>query len=173
MTTVLDRQAVYDELERVRVTFRGLSTTLSTEDMSRPSNGTRWTNRQLFYHLLFGYIVVVVLLPLVKLLAMLPRGATKPFAAVLDFSTRPFHFMNYIASVIGPWMFSTERMVRMLDRITTGLARGLAAETEPGLQRGMHFPTRWDPFFTDFMTVGDLYHYPTLHFDFHQRQLSA
>jgi hypothetical protein len=37
----------------------------------------------------------------------------------------------------------------------------------------MHFPTRWDPYFRDFMTLADVYHYPTEHFDHHDRQLSA
>jgi len=36
----------------------------------------------------------------------------------------------------------------------------------------MHFPTRWDPFFTDVMTLRDVYRYPTQHFDFHRAQLT-
>jgi hypothetical protein len=36
----------------------------------------------------------------------------------------------------------------------------------------MHYPTRWDPFFGDFMTLADLYRFPTQHFDFHARQLT-
>jgi hypothetical protein len=36
----------------------------------------------------------------------------------------------------------------------------------------MRFPTRWDPFFTDVMTLTDVYHYATQHFDFHRRQLT-
>jgi hypothetical protein len=35
------------------------------------------------------------------------------------------------------------------------------------LARSMRFPTSWDPFFTDVMTLADVYHYPTQHFDFH------
>lgn len=31
---------------------------------------------------------------------------------------------------------------------------------------------RWDPFFTAVMSVVDVYACPTLHFDFHIRQLS-
>ncbi|KJY23826.1 hypothetical protein VR46_43260 [Streptomyces sp. NRRL S-444] len=42
----------------------------------------------------------------------------------------------------------------------------------PILARGMHFPVRWDPFFKDFMTLADIYRYPTQHFDFHHRQLT-
>ncbi|PWK87230.1 hypothetical protein C8D88_104391 [Lentzea atacamensis] len=36
----------------------------------------------------------------------------------------------------------------------------------------MHYPTRWDPFFQDFMTLGDLYRFPVRHFGFHRRQLT-
>ncbi|MGB9223141.1 hypothetical protein [Mycobacterium sp.] len=36
----------------------------------------------------------------------------------------------------------------------------------------MHFPSRWDPFFNDYMTLEDVYRYPGQHFDFHQRQLT-
>ena len=32
--------------------------------------------------------------------------------------------------------------------------------------------TSWDPFFADYMTLADIYHYPTQHFRFHQRQLT-
>ena len=35
----------------------------------------------------------------------------------------------------------------------------------------MHFPTRWDPFFKPYMTMFELYHYPSQHFEFHKRQL--
>jgi hypothetical protein len=36
----------------------------------------------------------------------------------------------------------------------------------------MSFPDRWDPFFTTWMSVADVYAYPILHFDFHAAQLS-
>jgi hypothetical protein len=36
----------------------------------------------------------------------------------------------------------------------------------------MHYPVRWDPFFQDFMTLADICHYPTQHFNFHRRQLT-
>ncbi|MET9856811.1 hypothetical protein ABZY57_28240 [Streptomyces sp. NPDC006450] len=40
-------------------------------------------------------------------------------------------------------------------------------------QRGSAGATRRrDPFFKDFMTLADLYRYPTQHFDFHRRQLT-
>jgi hypothetical protein len=36
----------------------------------------------------------------------------------------------------------------------------------------MHYPTRWDPFFNDYMTLVDICRYPGQHFDFHARQLT-
>jgi hypothetical protein len=40
------------------------------------------------------------------------------------------------------------------------------------MARGMHFPIGWDPYFTDFMTLLDIYHYPTQHYNHHRRQLT-
>lgn len=36
----------------------------------------------------------------------------------------------------------------------------------------MQFPTRWDPYFRDTMTVLAVYHYGTEHYDHHRRQLT-
>jgi hypothetical protein len=32
----------------------------------------------------------------------------------------------------------------------------------------MPYPTTWDPFFASYMTLADIYHYPTRHFRFDQ-----
>lgn len=36
----------------------------------------------------------------------------------------------------------------------------------------MHFPTAWDPYFEPTMSVLDVYHFATQHFDHHRRQLT-
>jgi hypothetical protein len=53
-----------------------------------------------------------------------------------------------------------QRMGRTFDQVIASLHRHLDAETDTALARGMRFPTRWDPFFTDIMTLADVYHYP-------------
>jgi hypothetical protein len=58
------------------------------------------------------------------------------------------------------------------DHVITSLHRQLATETEAGLRRGMYYPVRWDRFFKEFMTLADIYRYPTQHFSFHQQQLT-
>jgi hypothetical protein len=35
-----------------------------------------------------------------------------------------------------------------------------------------NYPTRWEPFFKDYMTLAHVYRYPGQHFDFHKGQLT-
>jgi hypothetical protein len=59
-----------------------------------------------------------------------------------------------------------------MDRVIAALQRKLAHESEDAFHRGMHFPTRWDLFYKDYMSLEDGYRYPGQHFDFHKRQLN-
>ena len=56
----------------------------------------------------------------------------------------------------------------MFDHVVAALRRRLDDESDATLARSTHYPTRWDPFFHDKMTLADVYHYPTQHFDFHR-----
>ena len=44
-------------------------------------------------------------------------------------------------------------MIRLMDRIIGRLQESLQRETDAALERGMHFPGGWDPYFRDFMTL--------------------
>jgi hypothetical protein len=63
-------------------------------------------------------------------------------------------------------------MSQVLDHVIAALQHRLRRETETALRVGMHYPATWDPFFTSYMTLADIYRYPTRHFRFHQRQLT-
>ena len=60
----------------------------------------------------------------------------------------------------------------LCSRTITRLNRHLDAEQEAALHRTMHFPIGWDPFFKDVMTLADVYHFGTQHFDYHRAQLT-
>jgi hypothetical protein len=168
----VDRAAIRDDMEQARAEFHALVRGASATDLTRDSDGTRWTNHQLLFHMLFGYLVVRVLLRLVKMFGRLPDGASRSFAKALDVATKPFHVINYLGSVGGARVFGPDRLTRKFDRVVDSLLRHLDAESAAELQRGMHFPPGWDPFFKDFMTLADVYRYPTLHFEFHRQQLT-
>jgi hypothetical protein len=168
----LDRHRIHDELRQRRETFHAILASSTAGELRRMSNGTRWNNQGLLFHMLFGYMVVVVLLRMIKVLGLLPRPTTKPFALLLNASTRPFNAINYWGSRLGALYYNHRRMSAKFDRVTTSLANALDRTPDASLRRGMYFPTRWDPFFKHFMTLADVFHYPTQHFDFHQRQLT-
>lgn len=166
----MDRRAVHADYERARDTFHRLLEGASATDLGRPTEGPRWTNEQLLWHMLFGYVVVRALLVLVRFFGRLPPGVSRAFAWLLNAGTVPFDLVNYLGPVGAVKVCGPRRMAAAFDRVTAALLRRLDRESETDLARGMHYPVRWDPFFTDFMTLADIYRYPTQHFDFHRRQ---
>jgi hypothetical protein len=160
------------ELARVRDDFAELVTTAGDEELKAGTNGTRWTNEQLLFHMLFGYLLVRVLLFLVRVMGRLPDGVSRAFAAALNAATRPFHVVNYLGSLGGGRVLGRSGMVQVMDRVTRSLERSLDAEPPARLERGMHFPIGWDPYFRDWMSLRDVYHYPTQHYQHHRRQLT-
>ena len=168
----MDRHAVHQDLERARAAFHELHAQATSADLKRRSRGTRWTNQQLLFHMLLGYLIIRALGNLVRLFGRLPPGVSRAYAAALDAGTRPFDVANYLGSWAGGTVLGRRGQTALFDRVIAALHRRLDAETDADLARGMHYPTRWDPFFTPFMTLADVYRFPTRHFDFHRRQLT-
>jgi hypothetical protein len=129
-TAGLDRAAVRAEMEQARLEFRRLSEHATAADLRKPSDGTRWTNEQLLFH-------------------MLPDSASKTFARLLDSARRPFDLINYLSSCAGARIIPARCRTRMLDRTIAALQRHMAQETATALSRGMHYPATWDRFFAE------------------------
>jgi hypothetical protein len=62
----------------------------TAEEFRRKSNGTKWTNEELLFHMVFGYMVVGALLPLVRVVSALPAPLGEAFARTLNAGTLPF-----------------------------------------------------------------------------------
>lgn len=169
---MIDPQHIHDEMDQAYVTFAQLARNASRSDLKASSDGTRWTNQQLLFHMMFGYLIVRRLLPIVRFFDRLPERASRSFAAVLNTATRPFHLVNYLGSWAGGTVLSLARTEKLLKRTIEALHRELGKEDESSLRRAMHFPVGWDPYFKDTMTLGDVYHYGTQHFDHHRWQLT-
>lgn len=168
----INREALAADLERARLEFHRLLESACDGDWNQPTRGTRWTNEQLLFHMLFGYMVVQRLLVLVRLFGRLPDPVSRVFAGVLDAATTPFHAINFYGSCAASRVYNRHRMGAKLDRVISSLQHRLAREPDCHFSRGMYYPQRWDPFFRDYMTLEDIYRYPGQHFDFHQRQLT-
>uniref|UniRef100_A0AAU2UVN4 DinB family protein n=1 Tax=Streptomyces sp. NBC_00003 TaxID=2903608 RepID=A0AAU2UVN4_9ACTN len=172
MPSTWDKQLVQDELREAQTDFHRLLDTATMADLARPTNETRWNNEQLLFHMLFGYMITAALLPLMRLFGRLPRGVGKGYARLLDATTRPFDAINYLGPCAAIHIYGHRRMAAKFDRVIASLLRRLDEETPADLARGMHYPVRWDPFFKDYVTLADIYRYPTQHYNFHRRQLT-
>lgn len=169
----MERDAIHAELERVRLDFHELLDAASPSELRAGTDGTKWNNRQLLFHMLFGYLLVRVLLVIVRGFGRLPDAVSRTFAAVLNAGTRPFHVVNYVGSLGGGRVLGRQGMGRLMDRVVASLHSQLRKETDARLARGMHLPVGWDPYFTEFMTLLEVFHYPTQHYDHHRRQLTT
>ena len=169
----VDRAAISEELEAARSRPHALLGQADAADLRRRTNGTAWTNEQLLFHMVFGFLIVRVLVrPGSASSAGSRRGWSDGWAGLLDSARRPFHAVNYWGARGGAgW-----------SRTTTGW--GACATTRsrrcnaawPGSGRRTWtgaWPTRrWDPYFRPYMTLADIYRYPTLHFEHHRAQLT-
>jgi hypothetical protein len=166
----MDPQLIDAEMGRAQAEFHQLITNATPGDLRRPTDGTRWTNRQLLFHIVLGYGVVRTLLPLVRALGRL--GHSRGFAATLNAGRRPFHWINYVGPCVAARLLTPRAVTALLDRTIGSLRHRLAAEAECNLTLSMHMPTDWDPNFAPTMSVLDVYHFGTQHFDHHRRQLT-
>jgi DinB superfamily len=168
----VDRQAVHEELEGSRAAFHELLNGASDTDLRRRSSGTRWSNKQLLFHMLLGYLIIRALRNLVVLFSRLPEPVGRTYARLLNAVTVPFDAVNFAGSWLAGVVLPRWVLLRLFDGVIAALHRRLDNESEATLARSMHYPTRWDPFFRNVMTLTDVYHFPTQHFDFHRAQLT-
>lgn len=169
---LVDRESIHRELDQAVTVLRQLLADASPAGLRQGTDGTRWTNEQLLFHMLFGYLIARTLLPMVRAFSRLPPTVSEEFARALDASSALFHVVNYLGSCGGALVYNHDRIGSKADRVIAGLHRRLDAESEADLRRGMHFPPRWDPYFQDWMTVADVYRYATQHFQAHRGQLT-
>ena len=141
----MERGEIAAELERARTDFHRLLDTATTAELRAGTNGTKWTNEQLLFHMLFGYLLVHNLQPLVAVLTRLPRRVSKWFAATLNAGTRPFHVVNYVGSLGGARVLGHAGMERLMDVVIRRLQRSVTRTSEDTLSRGMHFPLAGTP----------------------------
>ena len=114
-------------------TFRELLDTATVAELRKRTEGTKWNNEQLLFHMLFGYLLVRNLRFLVWGFSRLPDNVSRRFAALLNAGTRPFHVINYVGSLFGARVLGYARMERLMDRVLSSLQASLRGESETAL----------------------------------------
>ena len=106
----IEPDGIRAELEQARATFHALVQSAGEEELGQQSNGTRWTNQQLLFHIMFGHMLVRSLLILVKCFSRLPLSFSRVLARFLDVLAGPFKLVNYWGSCAGSRLYRDERM---------------------------------------------------------------
>lgn len=167
------KDAIRVELETTRTAFHALSHSLSATDCARQSKNPAWTNGALLFHIAFAFMLLPALMRLVRFFGRLPKQWSKPFAMLLNLSTPLFNWINGLAPKGGGWLYHGQRIDRKYDRVHAHILHLLDALPDAELQRGMYYPDKWDGLFHPYMTLADLFIYPTVHFRFHRDQIAT
>jgi len=166
------KNAIRAELESTRRTFHALLDSLSENDLRKKSCNPGWTNGEILAHMTFGFIILNALLPMARLWGHLPRWTSKAFAGLLNAFTAPFNWVNALGARGQARLFTYKRIGKLYDRIHVSLMKQIDWIKDDEWERGMHYPTRWDSNFSDFMTIDKLFRYPIVHFNFHLGQIA-
>jgi hypothetical protein len=166
------RERLRAELATTRSDFHRLLQALSEEEWRRQSKNPGWTNGQILFHMTFGFMILRSLIPLVRVFGRLPEQYSKLFSNALDASTPLFNRVNAFGARGGGTIFGRRRLGKRFESTYRSLLRTLDTIGDDEWGKGMHYPTRWDSLFDEYMTLEKLFHYPTVHFRFHRDQLT-
>ena len=162
---------ILSELEASRAEFHELLTAVAGDAWNRPSRNRGWTNGQVVFHIALGFFLVIPLVVLMRAFAALPRSASKVFARCLNAATPLFNRINAIGPRFGAKVFAARRLGATFDLVHRRIVRKIEAMRAEEWNRGMHFPAKWEPRFSDFMTFEALFRYPGVHLRHHRTQL--
>lgn len=103
-------EMIRSELEATRASFHALLGSLTEVDWRRPSLNPGWTNGEILAHMLFGFIVVNVLLPLARVWGRYPESSSKPLAWLLNVATGLFNWINALGARMQGRVFTHKRI---------------------------------------------------------------
>ena len=166
------KESIRAELDTTRATFHALLGSMTEDDMHRQSLNPGWTNGEILAHMTFGFLILVVLMPMARLWGRLPKASSRPFAWLLNAVTGPFNWINALGARGQGRVFTYPRAGKIFDYVHTSLLKQVDSIGDDEWQRGMYYPVRWDSNFDEFMTLEKLFHYPVVHFNFHLGQIA-
>jgi hypothetical protein len=159
------------ELEASRSEFHLLLDSVTDDAWNRRSRNRGWTNGQLLFHIALGFFLVIPLVVLMRVFAAMPHAASKVFAQGLNAVTPAFNWVNGIGPRFGARVLRARRLGSTFDAVHRLILRMVGSIKPHEWNRGMHYPTKWEPRFSDFMTFEALFRYPTVHLHHHRMQI--
>ncbi|SDL55460.1 DinB family protein [Tessaracoccus oleiagri] len=159
-------------LRRVGEDYAFLVGAATPDELLGPTRGTRWTNRELLFHMWFGQHLVRVFIPLFGGFARLPRPVSVGYARLLEAATRPYHWVNFAGPVAGVRAVRLRRAASWMAADTDWLLRWARSASDAQLAAGMAVPAKWDPYFRPWMSRADVLDWAPRHYAHHRAQLT-
>ena len=153
--------------------FHAMVAAISEQGWSESSRNPAWTNGQLVFHVVLGFILVLPLARLLIVFGHLPRVCGRAFAGLLNFVTPLFHRINALGPQAAARIMGRAGVVRRFELVHAAVVRRLSKVSDQQWDLTMPYPTRWDPRFRQDMQLEDLFMYPILHLRHHRGQLRA
>lgn len=165
-------ESIRDDLLWIAEDFARIIRDAGTEELNAPSAGTRWTNRQLLFHMLLGQEIARTFLVLIGVFSRLPPDASRGWSRMLAALTAPYDWINWAGAVIGARILTLRRTERMMAGATRRIVRWYDHAGASDLARGMSVPPSWDPYFAPWMNRRDLLAWAPKHYRHHRAQLT-
>ncbi|BCT75153.1 hypothetical protein SCMU_09950 [Sinomonas cyclohexanicum] len=146
--------------------------TVQASELGAPTRGTRWTNRQLLFHMVLGQNIALTSIPLFGAFSRLPPAASRAWSAALEACTGPYDWVNWAGAVAGARVLGVGAMGRMMDRTTRVIVNWYDRAGPGALARGMSVPPSWDPYFSDWMDRRGILEWAPKHYRHHRGQLT-
>jgi hypothetical protein len=171
MGTSTTKRRIRSDLDAAQQAFHGVLDALSDAEWRRQSRNVGWTNGEVMVHTFLAFKLLLALVPIVRFWGRLPARYSQRFAQALNCVTGPFNAINALGTRAGARIYTRKRLGCAFDNVRRALIRRLERMPDGAWQRGMHYPTRWDPLFTDYMTVEQTFAMPIAHLRFHLGQV--
>ena len=159
-------------LEWIRDDYCRIVPAATSSELDGRSDGTKWTNRELLFHMWFGQRIARAMVPVMGGFSHLPPAASRGYAALLTAATRPYEWVNYAGGVGGARFAGLDRAQRWMVGDTNWLIHWGDRATAADLARGMSVPPGWDPYFAAWMSRADLLAWAPTHYRHHRAQLT-
>nr|WP_015061929.1 DinB family protein [Arthrobacter sp. J3.40]AFK89306.1 hypothetical protein [Arthrobacter sp. J3.40] len=169
---VPDSDPVRANLLWIASDFRTITQSARADELDFPSLGTRWTNRQLLFHLVLGQNITLSGIPLLGLFSTLPPAASRSWSRLLDTCAGPYNWVNWAGSAAAGQVLNPEGMLRMMDTTTKIIVKWYDGADEKALSRGMSMPASWDPYFAPWMDRRAILEWAPRHYRHHRAQLT-
>ncbi|WP_369046195.1 DinB family protein [Sinomonas sp. P10A9] len=166
------RDAVRDGLLWIADDFTRIVDGLDPAELGSPTRGTRWTNRQLLFHLVLGQKITGASIPLIGTFARMPPGVSRSWSRLLEACSRPYNWINWAGSAAAGQLLTPAMMRGMMDRTTRAILSWYDRAEDEALTRGMSMPRSWDPYFEPWMSRRDVLEWAPKHYRHHRAQLT-